>query len=63
MLGVLLVGVLENTRFCKVLGMHEFQRPGLASKALKRFNLLGLERPLKNVKVRRVSASVLVLAG
>ena len=61
--GVLPVGVLEHTRFYEVLGMHDFQRPGLASRALKRRILKGLEHPLKSVKVKRVSALVVVLAA
>ena len=63
MLGVLPVGVLENICFCTVLGIHDFQRPGLASRALKPFILLGLEHPLKSVKIKKVSALVVVLAG
>ena len=63
MLGVLRVGFLENTSFLKALGMCDFQRPGLASRALKRSILRGLEHPLKSVKVKRVSARVMVLAG
>ena len=63
MLGVLQVGVLENTRFYEVLGMCDFQRPVLAKRALKQCILRGLEHPLKSVKVKRVSALVVVLAG
>ena len=63
MLGLLRVGFLENTRFYKVLGMCDFQRPVLANRALKRCILRGLEHPLKSVKVKRVSALVVVLAG
>ena len=63
MLGVFRVGVLENTRFYEVLGMCDFQRPVLANRALKRRILRGLEHPLKSVKVKRVSALVVVLAG
>mgnify|MGYP000370566856 CR=1 FL=1 len=63
MLGVLPVGVLENTRFYEVVGMHDFQRPDLASRALKRCILKGLEHPLKSVKVKKVSALVVVIAG
>ena len=63
MLGVLRVGVLENTRFYQVLGMCDFQRPVLANRALKRRILRGLEHLLKSVKVKRVSALVVVLAG
>ena len=63
MLGVLSVGVFENTWFDQVLGMHNFQRPGLASRALKRCIWKRLELPLKNVKVKTVSALVVVLAG
>ena len=63
MLGVLQVGVLENTRFYEVLGMCDFQKLVLANGALKRRILQGLEHPLKSVKVKRVSALVVVLAG
>ena len=61
MFGVLRIGFLENARFEYVLGMCSFQRPVLANRVLKRCILQGLEHPLKSVKVKRVSALVVVV--
>ena len=60
MLGVLRVVFFENTCFIR---MCDFQKLVLANVALERCNLQGLEHPLKSVKVKRVSALVVVLAG
>ena len=43
--------------------MCDFQKLVLANGALKHRILRGLEQPLKSVKVKRVSALVVVLAG
>ena len=56
------VSFVKNSVFLEVVGMPGFKKHFLLIKALKRIILRGLERLVKNVKVKRVSALAVLLA-
>ena len=54
---------MKNNVFLEVLGMLGFKKHSLLIKALKRAILRGLERLVKNAKVKRVSALAVLLSS